>query len=65
MIWGSDCHVTISYRDVQIIILNFMLFKYICTLIYKQYETNEKSNDEIYQLAKDQAMVKKLKKQKI
>jgi hypothetical protein len=57
----SDCHVTISYRDVQIIILNFMLFKYICTLNYKQYETNEKSNDEIYQLAKDQAMVKKLK----
>jgi hypothetical protein len=42
-----------------------MLFKYICTLIYKQYETNEKSNDEIYQLANDQAMVKKLKKQKI
>jgi hypothetical protein len=25
MIWGSDCHVTISYRDVKIIILNFIL----------------------------------------
>ena len=24
----SDCHVTISYRDVKIIILNFILFKY-------------------------------------
>jgi hypothetical protein len=61
MIWGSDWHVTISYRDVKIIILNFILFKYICTLIYKQYENNEKSNNEIYQLAKDQALVKKLK----
>jgi hypothetical protein len=26
MIWGSDCHVTISYRDVKIIVLNFILF---------------------------------------
>ena len=27
----------------------------MCTLIYKQYENNEKKcNDEIYQLAKDQ-----------
>jgi hypothetical protein len=40
MIWGSDCHVTISYRDLKIIILNFILFKYMCTLIYKQYENN-------------------------
>jgi hypothetical protein len=31
-------------------------------LIYKQYEKNEKYNDEIYQLAKDQALVKKFKK---
>ena len=53
--------MTISYRDVKIIIFNFILFKYICTLIYKQYENNEKSNNEIYQLAKDQALVKKLK----
>ena len=43
MIWGSDCHVTISYRDVKIIILNFILFKYICILIYKQYQNNEKN----------------------
>jgi ribosomal protein S26 len=42
MIWGSDCHVTISYRDVKIIVLNFILFKYICTLIYKLNENNEK-----------------------
>ena len=53
--------MTISYRDVKIIIFNFLLFKYICTLIYKQYENNEKSNNEIYQLAKDQTLDKKLK----
>jgi hypothetical protein len=53
--------MTISYRDVKIIILNFILFKYICTLIYKQYENNEKCDDEIYQLAKEQAPVKKFK----
>jgi hypothetical protein len=32
--------------------------------IYKEYENNEKCNDEIYQLAKDQALVKKLKNNK-
>jgi hypothetical protein len=53
--------MTISYRDVKIIILNFILFKYICTLIFKQYENNEKCDDEIYQLAKEQALVKRLK----
>ena len=31
---------------------------------YKEYENNEKSDDEIYQLAKDQALVKKLKNNK-
>ena len=56
--------MTISYRDVIIITLYFILFKYICTLIYRQYENNEKCNDEIYQLAKDQTLVKKLKKTK-
>ena len=30
---------------------------------HKEYENNEKSNDEIYQLAKNQALAKKLKKQ--
>jgi hypothetical protein len=29
---------------------------------HKEYENNEKSNDEIYQLAKNQALAKKLKK---
>ena len=28
--------------------------------MYKQYENNEKCNDEIFQLAKDQALVKQL-----
>jgi hypothetical protein len=56
--------MTISYRDVIIITLYFILFKYICTLIYRQYENNEKCNDEIYQLAKDQTLVKKLIKTK-
>jgi hypothetical protein len=27
MIWGSDCHVTICFRDVNIIILNFIISK--------------------------------------
>ena len=30
---------------------------------FKEYENNEKCNDKIYQLAKDQTLVKKLKKQ--
>ena len=34
--------MTISYRDVKIIILNFILLKYICILIYKENENNEK-----------------------
>jgi hypothetical protein len=38
--------------------------EYICTLIYKECQNNEKCNDEIYQLAKDQALVKKLKNNK-
>ena len=31
---------------------------------YKEYENNEKCNDEIYQLDKDRALVKKLKNNK-
>ena len=38
-----------------------MLLKYICTLIIKNMKTMRKCNDEIYQLAKEQALVKKLK----
>jgi hypothetical protein len=30
-----------------------------CTLIYKQMNRMRKCNDEVYQLAKDQALVKK------
>jgi hypothetical protein len=54
----KNCH---SYRDVNIIILNFILYiiKIYMYTNYKEYENNEKSNHEIYQLAKDQALVKK------
>jgi hypothetical protein len=36
MIWGSDCHVTISFRDVNIIILNFIKSK--SWTLYLPYE---------------------------
>jgi hypothetical protein len=38
--------------------LNFILYiiQVYCTLIYKQYEKNEKCNDEVYRLAKDQTL---------
>ena len=42
-----------------------MLLKYICTLIIKNMNTLRKCNDEIYQLAKDQALVKNKIKKKI
>jgi hypothetical protein len=40
----KNCHVTISYRDVKIIILNFILYiiKIYMYTNYKEYENNEK-----------------------
>jgi hypothetical protein len=46
--------VSYNFELDKIIIFNFILFRHICTLIYKLCK-----NDEIYQLAKDQALVKK------
>ena len=53
--------MTISYRDVKIIILNVILsiIKIYMYTNHKEYENNEKSNDDIYQLAKNHALVKK------
>jgi hypothetical protein len=41
----KNCHVTISYRDVKIIIVNIILYiiKIYMYTNYKEYENNEKN----------------------